>query len=338
MKPRSQTGGANLPANQPFRHFRMAGRIGLLGCWLFACLFVWLPSLSYAAQQEFNQIQQGEQVLLSYVWQDPQQHTHYLKFSLPRSALNEASQSFRRFSPHYLTREIAVQLQKLIYSKYPSVAIQLFPSKDQLRYQLRSQDSQQLQLAQREAQQVMRQAQADSLNRNHLMQITDPFGRQVLIPDHNYFMQAAIPQLQPAARAISNQQTSDNKAEVIQWLLSYVQSIPYAALGERGESDFIPPLSVLRTNRGDCDSKAVLLASLLRILYPELPLAMIYLPEHAVLGIQLNEPHPVAPVSLAGQHWLLAEAAGPAMLPLGEVSASTQAKLDRQITQVVQLR
>lgn len=292
------------------------------------------PQWGHTTQLEFHRTQQGQQELLSYLWKDTEAKEHYLKFSLPLTAFNDESNRFRRFSPHYMQREIAMQVQKGIYNQHPGVSIQVLPSGDTLRYQLRAHDKAKLQQAEQTLQTLLEQAKRDYLTQSHLVTLTDPFGREVLIPDHGYFMQQTIPHIQPLVRAITKQQDTKQIYTLINWLLSYVQSLPYAALGKRGDNDYLPPLSVLRTNHGDCDSKAVLLASLIRAIYPDLPLAMIYLPEHALLGIQLGDASPRPPTRIDDQAWLLAEAAGPALLPLGEVADSTQLELDRQIAQI----
>lgn len=319
MKPRSPRGEASVSG---------------LRAALVLLVALLLPQWGHTTQLEFHRSQQGQQELLSYLWKDAEAKEHYLKFSLPLTAFNDASNRFRRFSPQYMQREIAVQVQKAIYNKHSGVSIQLLPSGDTLRYQLRAHDKAKLQQAEQTLQALLEQAKRDYFTQSHLITLTDPFGRQVLIPDHGYFMQQTIPHIQPIVRAITKQQDTKQTYTFINWLLSYVQSVPYVALGERGDNDYLPPLSVLRTNHGDCDSKAVLLASLIRAIYPELPLAMIYLPEHALLGIQLGDESPRPSTRIGDQDWLLAEAAGPALLPLGEVADSTQLELDRQIAQI----
>lgn len=55
-------------------------------------------------------------------------------------------------------------------------------------------------------------------------------------------------------------------------VLSWVQSIPYNKLEERLNSNgagYLPPLSVVVNNQGDCDSKAVLMTNPVRPLLPD---------------------------------------------------------------------
>lgn len=109
---------------------------------------------------------------------------------------------------------------------------------------------------------------------------------------------------------------NDEKAMVVAGLLNFVQSIPYDPLqstdGLRGVT-FLMPEQVLAQNRGDCDSKSTLMMSLLLALYPDLPQAIIYVPDHALLAVALPvKTGDAETISIDGQPFLPLEVTGPA--------------------------
>lgn len=158
-----------------------------------------------------------------------------------------------------------------------------------------------------------------------------------LRPDHIRIAEVASTELQDVAEtmksvALASAATSavlanaTDEQKVIAGLLDQIQSIPYDTLssaeGMRG-TDFLMPSQVLRENRGDCDSKATLMLALLHALYPDLPLAMIYVPEHALIavGIDAYPGSGQASVNLGGESYLLMEVVGPAEIPPGQLGS-----------------
>jgi hypothetical protein len=159
-------------------------------------------------------------------------------------------------------------------------------------------------------------------------------------PDHVRVATDSSPELQETAQALQRMIISsateeqkqhyqnDEKSLVVAGLLNFVQSIPYDPLetlnGLRGVG-FLMPEQVLAQNRGDCDSKSTLLMSLLMALYPDLPQAIVYVPNHALLAIKLsrsigNE----ETISIDGQPFIPLEVTGPAEIPPGLVGEKSQ--------------
>lgn len=111
--------------------------------------------------------------------------------------------------------------------------------------------------------------------------------------------------------------------------LSMVQSIPYEArLWKGGDPGFRPPLALLGRRRGDCDSKTVLFLSLVRAAYPDVPLAVVYVPGHALAAVGLEPERGDKVLRHEGAKWVVAEPVGPSPLPLGK--AGRQSTLARR--------
>ncbi len=125
---------------------------------------------------------------------------------------------------------------------------------------------------------------------------------------------------------------ADERARVA-LALSFFQAIPYDELTDRvrnGGYDFAPPPTLLDLNRGDCDSKAVALACVLRAVAPQRRSAMATMPGHAILGVDVPWREGDAWVRRDGRVFIALEAAGPAMAPVGRVAPQTARFLDAQ--------
>jgi hypothetical protein len=111
--------------------------------------------------------------------------------------------------------------------------------------------------------------------------------------------------------------------------LAFVQGIPYEAVNR---DSFAPPLAVLRDPHADCDEKAVLYAALLRAAAPALPVAILTMEAHAVVGVGLPATGVDQTIAAEGVTWVLTEPAGPALHALGAVDARTRAALAQGVT------
>ena len=143
-----------------------------------------------------------------------------------------------------------------------------------------------------------------------------------IIPDHLRLMQDSLSTLLPVANALHQKLMNVPSRQSVGYMGHWLQQIPYQDLSDRAKSagsSFNPPLKLLQENQGDCDSKAVLLAALVRMLLPDVKLAMIYLPQHAMLALQLPVKSSDDAVTIDGREYLLLDPTGPALLPPGEI-------------------
>ena len=143
----------------------------------------------------------------------------------------------------------------------------------------------------------------------------------LLYPDYATIAAIEAADLHAVADAVGRWTAGLDRREALSRLLLFTQAIPYDALQQRtSETGFLPPLQVLRQNRGDCDSKSVLFAAVAHLLYPDLPLALILIPDHAYLAVGI-EPEPGdAALTYDGRRWTVAEPVGPRLLALGRLS------------------
>jgi len=146
-------------------------------------------------------------------------------------------------------------------------------------------------------------------------------------PDYAALARGQAELLQPMARAIAAAADGDGPRRPVALALALLQQIPYDELRSRGATDgtgFAVPAELLHVHRGDCDSKATALASLMRTLAPDTATAIVLLPGHAVLAADL----PVQPgdrtLELDDRPFVLMEPAGPARIPLGEIGDTSR--------------
>ena len=89
------------------------------------------------------------------------------------------------------------------------------------------------------------------------------------------------------------------------------------------------PLSLLGRNKGDCDSKSTLFLALMHQAWPDLPVGMVYIPEHAFVALGIEPERGDAKLEDEGRSWLLAEPVGPRTAPAGEVDKKSRRRARR---------
>ena len=147
-----------------------------------------------------------------------------------------------------------------------------------------------------------------------------------LLPDFARIAQAEAPDLAPVADAIAAWSAAldgpgAGQRTLLNRLLLFTQTIPYDALRDRAASaGFLAPLQLLQQNRGDCDSKSVLFAAIAHRLYPDLPIALVLLSNHAYIALGLAPQSDDAYLDYGGRRWTLAEPVGPGNSSVGELA------------------
>lgn len=130
------------------------------------------------------------------------------------------------------------------------------------------------------------------------------FDLAALVPDYVELVEPLAEQLR---------EMGGSRRRFVDLALSFVQSIPYDE-----EDGFHRPLALLTRNSGDCDSKVVLFLSLVRAAYPDIDLAVIYVPGHALAGVALPASDSDWRIRRGEVEYLYAEPVGPVLSPLGE--------------------
>lgn len=143
--------------------------------------------------------------------------------------------------------------------------------------------------------------------------------------DHAQLVVDYSDDLEPVAAALREGTSSDR--EFIERALAFVQSIPYEAQKRKGgDPGYRRPLALIARNRGDCDSKSVLFLGIVRAELPAVPLSVLYVKNHALVGVGLDKQPGDKSFKYDGQRFLYAEPVGPALWPLGSPVPSAHRK------------
>ncbi|MFT4994153.1 MAG: hypothetical protein ACI965_001176 [Paraglaciecola sp.] len=262
-------------------------------------------------------------ISLDYQWLDHKQKSQNLNFSLPKKQVNQ--QVHRKFVPDIAQQYVFIALHKAAKRIDPREArVNIQRHAQNIKVKVSSRSTKLIHKWQQSMQRSEEQAFDRYLADNYYSRFRTHSGQQGVKPDHLRYVAENRAPLLPLAQAVFNKlpQGSDARAYV-NLMLSWVQSIPYNVLENRLESNgagYLPPLSVVANNQGDCDSKSALMATLVRTLLPDVKLVMMYLPNHALLGISLPFRIHEQTFNIAGSDYLMMEPTGPALMTLGTIA------------------
>ena len=155
------------------------------------------------------------------------------------------------------------------------------------------------------AQEAMEKRQARWMVENEVFE----FDKGMLSYDHARIAAARAKAVAPVAAALRKGTRSDR--EFVERTLRFTQSIPYQK-GKRGQdSGFQRPLALLARNKGDCDGKSALFLALIRAELPNVPLAMVYVPGHALVGVGIKPQKGDRTFRMDGRTYVMAEPSAP---------------------------
>jgi len=280
-----------------------------------------LPPLLAADTLRFSLQQDNGKAQFSYSFNvagQPQQ----LNFSIAQTTLSNHFRQFRRFQSSVMQQYLWRDLQMHV-AQYPNARLIRQPARNALSYQIASADSALLTKLQQELTQLTAERRQFYLQQAYYYQISLPWSGPVIIPDHQRLMQDSLKDLLPVAEALRNKLVNTTSRDKVAYISSWLQQLPYQDLSDRQNSTgnaFNPPLRVLQENRGDCDSKTVLLAALIRMLLPDIKQAIVYLPQHAMLAVDLPVTANDDKTNIEGNEYLLVDPTGPALLTPGQIS------------------
>lgn len=266
--------------------------------------------------------QDGE-LLFHYHWQQHGQPINF-SFQLSQQNVQQHLRNFRRYSPQLADTLMRQALQQeLARRNTAGIRIELPPTGAPLPLRVKASRAADADSLQRQLTAHLLQARQDYLQQIYHTELALQPNRQVIMVDHQRILADSLQDLLPVAAALQQKFPYTTTREISQFLLDWLQRIPYQALDDRSQSPaagFLPPLQLIQQHRGDCDSKVVLMAALLRLLLPDVPLAIVYLPNHAVLGIGMQSQSQDMKIQLNGQTYVLADPTGPALQSVGTIA------------------
>lgn len=147
--------------------------------------------------------------------------------------------------------------------------------------------------------------------------------RKTLKPDYSKIVIASLPMIRPLNDLMQQRIEQDNLNwyETVDLALSFCQDIPYGIPPDykqdgRVSGELLSPPECLTLAYGDCDTKALLFASIL-CFNNVFELLFVEVPHHLFIAIQ-GVPRPYDKFfSYAGKKWIYCEPTGPGRYPFG---------------------
>lgn len=282
---------------------------------------------SHAEQISFSKEKHGDDYHFNYQWKTQNKETKQLSFPLSQDALLNKFRDFKAYKPVVAQQVINQSLYRAI-KKTPmkGVRVHFQNSGENMDMRLVSRDDELINAATIKIKALERQITQDYFEDNYYQHFVTFDQQRGVKPHHVNFAKDSVEDLR-ALKAIMLEQVSIRSVRsATDFALSFVQTIPYSTLESRVSSPgagFSPPLRVLWENKGDCDSKVTLTASLLRMLMPRVKIALIFIDQHALIGIEVPPLSGDESITHDDVIYALAEPTGPRLLSLGKIAESS---------------
>lgn len=222
----------------------------------------------------------------------------------------EADKAIKRMIPLTDLHAAMAQAARRSAGSHPRVRLQATPSAAGVQLQVEGPRAD-TQAAMADARAAMERRQARWMTENEVFEI-EP-GK--LSYDHAQVAAARAGAVAPVAAAL--REGTDSPRAFVRRALRFTQSIPYQQGRGGQDTGFQRPMALLARNKGDCDGKSALFLALLRAELPRVPLAMVYVPGHALVGVGIPPKRGDQTFRHGRQTYVLAEPVGPGAFPLG---------------------
>ena len=294
------------------------------------CLTILLCNISNAEQLRFSKKDLDENFQFSYAWLDINNQEQSLTFALNKATLFNRFRHFKTYKAKFAQQYVNRSLQKKLIEK-PIPSVQISFNKDGSGIQIKGRNQKAVNAAQAQISKMEQQLSDKYLSKNYYQRFTTYDNIVGIKPYHVRFANESVEDLKPIKKLILNKVSIKNIRKVTDFTLGFIQSIPYSTLESRATSSgagFSPPLKLLWENQGDCDSKVTLTAALLRTLMPRVKMVMVFIEQHALMGINVSAKGDEETITFDGTTYVLAEPTGPALYLLGEISAESKLAID----------
>ncbi|WP_448565627.1 transglutaminase domain-containing protein [Thalassotalea ganghwensis] len=281
-----------------------------------------------AEQTSFIKLKRGESYLFKYQWRDINDQPQSLAFSIPRKSLFAKFRGFRRYKSAMANEYVKTALKKH-FRQHPITGVTLEYT-GSIEGNIIEVSGRNEQLVNQTYQTLMELEQKffqQYLEQSFYHQFNLPTGEIGIKPDHLRFARLSVDDLKVIKSIVLDEVEVKNIRKVTNYLLGFVQNIPYETLESRATSlgaGYNPPLRVLWENKGDCDSKATLTVAMLRALMPRIKMALVFIDKHALLGINVPPQGNDSQITIDNVTYVLADPTGPRLMNLGQISAEVQ--------------
>lgn len=295
---------------------------------ILLCLSLLLTCSINAKQISFSKRPQGDQYVFNYQWLDHDSQQQSMIFALAKPALFERFRMLKTYQSEFAQKTIMRNVKKQLRKQPLHGAQAFFQQQDgKMVVQVKGIKDENVALAYQKVKEIEQHAISQYFKKNYYQLFTTHDQKTGVKVDHVSIASDSVVDFKVLKSIILDQVTIENIRKVTNYVLSFVQSIPYSPLESRITSSgagFNPPAKLLWENQGDCDSKMTLTATILRALMPRIEMAMIYIDEHAFIGIGIPSNAGEMTIEHQGVNYLLGEPTGPALYRLGELAPESE--------------
>lgn len=290
--------------------------------------------LSFAApakQLMFNKKLVTGDYQFSYEWLNDKGMQQELSFNLDAGTVNNNYRHFKALRPSLLHMYSVRKLKQAAAQLDPKKgSVTIYSRVNRVEYEIRSIEQAWINEQSQKLAMLYETSLSDYLHQEYYTEFSG-FHRhsntKIYKPDHVRFARESAQPLQPLIDQIRAKLPRATARGVAVFLLSWLQNIPYDTLESRAQSNgagFVPPLRLIANNKGDCDSKVTLMASIMKAMFPRLKVALIYIPGHALIGMNVSHLAKDEKLEIEGLDYTLAEPVGPGLLPFAEISEQSR--------------
>lgn len=292
------------------------------------CVSLLFSYLAQAKQISFSNQSQDDQHVFSYQWLDHDEQLQSMSFALTKPALFER---FRILKPYQneFAHKIIMRAVKKQLRKQPLNGAQAFFQQEngKMVVQVKGLNDEDVARAHQEIKIIEQEAITEYYKKNYYQPFTNHDQQTGIKVDHVAIANDSVADFKVLKPIILEKVSIKNIRKVTNYVLSFVQSIPYSTLTSRissSGSGFNSPAKLLWENQGDCDSKMALTATILRALMPRIDMAMVYIDKHAFIGIAIPANAGEMTIEYEGINYLLGEPTGPALYRLGKLAPESE--------------
>jgi len=281
-----------------------------------------------AKQVSFSKKPIDGQYLFKYQWLDHDNQSQVMNFALTKAALFERFRMLKTYQSEFAHKTIMRAVRKQLRAQPLNGAQAFFQQQNgKTVIQVKGREDKNVALAYQKVKEIEQDAIAQYFKSNYYQQFITHDQQAGIKVDHVNIAIDSVADFKVLKPVIMDKVAIENIRKVANYVLSFVQSIPYSTLESRLTSSgagFNPPAKLLWENQGDCDSKMTLTATILRALMPRINMAMIYIDQHAFIGIDIPSKAGEMTIEHQGVKYLLGEPTGPALYRLGVLAPESE--------------
>ena len=273
-------------------------------------------------------------VRYNYVWQNNSGETFTTNFGLYLNDVKKGLGEFQRFDERELKSLSKIKIQEFVKYNAPfGVDASFDPKTEKITFRSTSSKGR---VPPKKIDRFMERIEQEQqkINTEYFKERYYNYDQEknAIRPAHGVIAKRYVNAMKPVAIALRQDVIGKSSREVTNHVLNFIQSIPYDTLEDARSSNgagFQTPYGVIHDNKGDCDSKSVMFAAIMRNLFPYARIIVVYVPGHALVGFDYQKGREDYAVKIDGTTFVLAEPVGPKKVNLGHISPSALAVMRR---------